>query len=106
MSLAGRSLAHSLVLWHLSLPPSPHNPDWFSAWRQELARDPEGLRQRLTAHLTELRGHLEALPLGESREAALEVVAAMAAGDYVEQRMGSSWMEAIKRRWLQSGDTC
>jgi hypothetical protein len=106
MARAGQSLARCLVLWHLSLPPSPHNPDWLGHWRPELAKDPEGLRQRLAAHVAELRGHLEALPLGEAREAALAVVETMEKGEYVEQRPGTTWAEAVKRGWMQSGDTC
>jgi hypothetical protein len=106
MAQVGRSLARCLVLWHLSLPPSPDNPDWLGHWRQELGKDPEGLRQRLAVHVAELCGRLEALPLGESREAVLAVVEAMAEGEHVEQRPGGSWAEAVKRRWMQSGDTC
>jgi hypothetical protein len=106
MARTGRSLAHCLVLWHLSLPPSPNNPDWLAHWRPELAKDPEGLRQRLAIHLAELRGQLEALPLGDARAAVLAVVETMEKGDYVEQRPGSTWAEAVKRGWMQSGDTC
>jgi hypothetical protein len=102
----GRSLARGLVLWHVSVPPSPDNPDWFPELRQELARDPEGLRQRLELHLGELREHLKALPLGESQEAALAVVDSMAEGERVQQPLRRDPFEAYKRRWVQSGDPC
>ena len=106
MARAGRALARCLVLWHLSLPPSPNNPDWLGHWRPELSKDPEGLRQRLSLHVAELRGQLEALPLGDTREAVLAVVETMEKGEYAEQRPGSTWAEAVKRGWMQSGDTC
>jgi len=102
----GRSLARSLVLWHVSVPPSPDNPDWFPELRQELARDPVGLRQKLELHLAELREHLKALPLRESQEAALAVVDSMAEGERVLQPLRGDPFEAYKRRWLQSGDPC
>jgi len=102
----GRALARSLVLWHVSVPPSPDNPDWFPELRQELARDPEGLRQRLELHLAELREHLKALPLGPSQEAALAVVDSMAEGERVQQPLRGDPFEAYKRRWLQAGDPC
>lgn len=106
MGRMGRSLARCLVLWHLSLPPSLNNPDWLGQWRQVLDKDPEGLRRWLAMHVAELRGQLEALPLGEAREAVLTVVEMMEEGQYVEQRPGSTWAEAFKRGWMQSGDTC
>ena len=65
-----------------------------------------GTPSAVETHLAELREHLGALPLGESREAVLAVVAAMTEGEHVEQRPGTTWAEAFKRRWLQSGDTC
>jgi hypothetical protein len=106
MASTGRALARSLVLWHLSLPPSPDNPDWFPELRQEMAGKPEGLRQQRELHLAELREHLKALPLGESQEAALAVVASMEEGERVQQPLRGDPFEALKRRWFQSGDPC
>lgn len=106
MAQAGRALARSLVLWHVSLPPSPDNPDWFPELRQELAGHPEALGQQRQRHLAELREHLEALPLGESRQAALAVVDSMVEGERIQQPLRGDPLEAFKRRWLQSGDPC
>jgi hypothetical protein len=106
MARAGSSLARCLVLWHLSLAPSPGNPDWFGHWRNESAVDPDGLRQQLALRLAKLRTELEALPLGQAQGAVLAVIEAMKRGEYVEQDRGSSWKEAVKRHWIQSGDTC
>jgi hypothetical protein len=102
----GRSLARSLVLWHVSVPPSPDNPDWFPGLREELAKDPADLHQKLELHLAELREHLKALPLGDSQEAALAVVDSMAEGERVQQPKRGDPFEAYKRRWVQSGDPC
>ncbi|KFE64020.1 hypothetical protein [Hyalangium minutum] len=106
MAGMGRALARGLVLWHVSVPPSPDNPDWFPELRQQLAQDPEGLRQRLESQLAELRTHLEALPLGDSQEAALAVVDSMKEGERVQQPLRGDPFEAYKRRWVQSGDPC
>lgn len=102
----GRALARSLVLWDVSVPPSPDNPDWFPELRQQLSSDPEALRQRLERQLAELRANLEALPLGDSREAALAVVDSMKEGERVKQPLRGDPFEAYKRRWVQSGDPC
>jgi hypothetical protein len=106
MADTGRALARSLVLWHLSVPPSPANPDWFAELRLELAKDPTALQQRLATHLAELREHLKALPLGEAQDAALAVVDSMAEGERVQQPLRGDPFEAFKRRWVQTGDPC
>ncbi len=70
--------------------------------------DPSGPLRAGKNHKEDTRrgGHLEALPLGEAREAVLAVVETMEKGEYVEQRPGTTWAEAVKRGWMQSGDTC